>query len=123
MTEQQSAADLDSTQCAEKTIENIVPLVAPEHDTKQMAGSATEDTMEQVDVSPSSPSPSLEQWNHPRPNMYRYFAALYSFIIMGMNDAASGVSIPRLIWLSILLTSFTGINSICRSPQVNGDFY
>ena len=34
----------------------------------------------------------LEQWNKPRINLYRYFASLYSFIIMGMNDAAYGVS-------------------------------
>jgi hypothetical protein len=97
MTGRQSAADPDSTECDEKTIENIVPLVAVEHNAKQIASSATEDTMEQIDVSPSMPSSSLEKWNEPRANMYRYFSALLSFITMGMNDAAAGVSIPSLI--------------------------
>lgn len=34
----------------------------------------------------------LEKWNTPRINLYRYLSALFSFIIMGMNDAAYGVS-------------------------------
>lgn len=34
----------------------------------------------------------LEKWNRPRINIYRYLATLYSFVIMGMNDAAYGVS-------------------------------
>lgn len=34
----------------------------------------------------------LEMWNKPRINMYRYFTTLYTFVIMGMNDAAYGVS-------------------------------
>ena len=35
---------------------------------------------------------SLEQWNYPKINIYRYLSAIFSFIIMGMNDAAPGVS-------------------------------
>lgn len=34
---------------------------------------------------------SLEQWNSPSINRYRYLAANFGFIIMGMNDAAYGV--------------------------------
>ncbi|TVY32747.1 Bypass of stop codon protein, partial [Lachnellula subtilissima] len=33
----------------------------------------------------------LEQWNKPRIDIYRYLATLYSFVIMGMNDAAYGL--------------------------------
>ncbi|TVY59055.1 hypothetical protein LCER1_G000378 [Lachnellula cervina] len=33
----------------------------------------------------------LEKWNRPRINIYRYLATLYSFVIMGMNDAAYGL--------------------------------
>jgi hypothetical protein len=84
------APDTAKAQC----IENVVSPVTVEHDAKRTVRSATENSMDQVDVSPSSPSPSLERWNESRTNMYRYFAALYSFIVMGMNDAASGVSIP-----------------------------
>jgi hypothetical protein len=42
----------------------------------------------------------LEIWNKPRINMWRYFATLYTFVIMGMNDAAYGVS---LVYLRIKL--------------------
>jgi hypothetical protein len=38
----------------------------------------------------------LEIWNKPRINMWRYFATLYTFVIMGMNDAAYGVSLVDL---------------------------
>jgi len=38
---------------------------------------------------------NLEQWNKPRINVYRYLAALYSFVIMGMNDAAYGVRLDQ----------------------------
>ena len=34
----------------------------------------------------------LQEWNHPRINMYRVFATFYSFFIFGMNDGAYGVS-------------------------------
>lgn len=44
------------------------------------------------------PKSSLQQWNSPNINKYRYLGANYSFIIMGMNDAAYGVclSFPPL---------------------------
>lgn len=35
---------------------------------------------------------ALEKWNHPRINMFRLFATLWSFLVMGANDAAYGVS-------------------------------
>jgi hypothetical protein len=47
--------------------------------------------------SPVTASSTLEQWNEPRINMYRYLVTLYTFIIMGMNDAAYGVSSPAII--------------------------
>lgn len=42
---------------------------------------------------PVRDTPKLEIWNKPVINMYRYLATLYTFIIMGMNDAAYGVSL------------------------------
>jgi hypothetical protein len=36
-------------------------------------------------------TPDLEIWNKPKVNKYRYLATLYTFIVMGMNDAAYGV--------------------------------
>jgi hypothetical protein len=49
------------------------------------------ETKEQLD-SPTPGIEKLEQWNKTKVNVYRYLAALYSFIIMGMNDAAYGAS-------------------------------
>ncbi|KAK6587052.1 hypothetical protein PZA11_000342 [Diplocarpon coronariae] len=38
----------------------------------------------------------LERWNQPKINAYRYLSALFTFVIMGMNDAAIGALIPYL---------------------------
>ena len=55
----------------------------------------------------------LERWNEPRANAYRYFATLFAFIIMGMNDAAYGVGYPDFICcLPLLLLKST---SICQA--------
>lgn len=88
---------LDIVQSNEKPADTSSPPVLAEHDTKMVGSIATEDTIEPHDVSgSSSSSPALERWNEPQINMYRYFTALYSFIIMGMNDAATGVSFQDL---------------------------
>ncbi|CZR52009.1 related to tetracycline resistance proteins [Phialocephala subalpina] len=57
-----------------------------------------EDTKGQIEspVEDADGDEILERWNKPRINLYRYLAALYSFIIMGMNDAAYGALIPYL---------------------------
>lgn len=41
---------------------------------------------------PSTAVSQLQKWNFPRINMWRVFATFYSFIILGLNDAAYGVS-------------------------------
>lgn len=50
-----------------------------------------EDTDEKIAT--NQDARGLEQWNKPRINIYRYLASLYTFVVMGMNDAAYGVSI------------------------------
>lgn len=40
---------------------------------------------------PSTTVSVVERWNHPKANMYRTFATLFAFLIMGANDAAYGV--------------------------------
>lgn len=43
--------------------------------------------------SPTTAGPDKhERWNAPRLNMWRSFAAFWSFVVMGSNDAAYGVS-------------------------------
>jgi hypothetical protein len=38
-----------------------------------------------------------ERWNYPQINAYRFAVTLYSFIIMGMNDAVIGVCWHELL--------------------------
>jgi hypothetical protein len=115
MPEMVSATELDSVQFEETTVDSTTSPVGVEHDAKKIVSIATEDAKEQLDCSVSSPSPPpLDKWNEPRGNMYRYFATIYSFIIMGMNDAASGVSVPWVGAFLTVLTSVVGINSICE---------
>lgn len=95
MPEKEAAAHFDAAQYDEKTIESITPPTIVENDAKDSPASPVVDVMEQTEQHDHSTSSSpLERWNEPRGNIYRYFATLYSFIIMGMNDAATGVSIP-----------------------------
>lgn len=56
----------------------------------------TEQTLD-LEMLPPSLSPVtvahvVERWNEPRFNMFRTFATFWSFVIMGANDAAYGVS-------------------------------
>lgn len=45
--------------------------------------------------SPTTQAPEKqERWNQSRTNIYRTFAAFWSFIVMGSNDAAYGALIP-----------------------------
>ena len=37
---------------------------------------------------------SVERWNNPKINIYRYFSIIYTFVVLGMNDAAYGALIP-----------------------------
>ncbi|PQE21758.1 hypothetical protein CJF30_00010586 [Rutstroemia sp. NJR-2017a BBW] len=59
---------------------------------------------------------TLERWNEPRINLYRYLSALYSFIVLGMNDAAYGALIPYLE--TYYDQTYTTISLIFLSPLV-----
>lgn len=74
-------------------------IEAPTDDsiTTQTCGNLPEqkdmDVKEEIDHSVTDTDEhNQEQWNSPRVNAYRYFATLLAFTIMGMNDAAYGVS-------------------------------
>lgn len=45
---------------------------------------------------PSTTVSIVERWNQSRTNMFRTFATLFAFLIMGANDAAYGAIIPYL---------------------------
>lgn len=50
-----------------------------------------------IDSSDGPPGafPALEKWNSPRINIYRSFSTFWSFLVMGANDAAYGVSFQK----------------------------
>lgn len=41
---------------------------------------------------PSTASSVVQRWNHPRSNVSKVAACFWSFVVMGANDAAYGVS-------------------------------
>lgn len=121
MPEKESIVNLDD----ERTIESITPPVVEAHDARQTqartAGDSTERT-EEADLSTDSPdSSTLERWNESRINVYRYFATLYCFMLMGMNDAATGVSIPHKTYRPPNM--FLGTDPICKMRCMNRDVY
>lgn len=62
-----------------------------------------------------------ERWNGTRINTYRFFVTCWSFIIMGMNDAAVGVSLSIFAILQtyqVLTTVLsTGPHSLCKFTE------
>ncbi|KAG9248032.1 major facilitator superfamily domain-containing protein [Calycina marina] len=58
----------------------------------------------------------LEKWNGSKTNVYRYLATLFSFIIMGMNDAAYGALIPYLE--NYYNVSYTYVSLVFLSPFI-----
>jgi hypothetical protein len=48
-------------------------------------------------VPPRTAVNALQKWNSPRVNMWRVFAAFWSFFVLGMNDGSYGVSYNTLI--------------------------
>ncbi len=76
------------------------------------SGETVKDSNEEAEDSTNEVN-KLEQWNHPRINMYRYLTTLFCLILMGMNDAAYGVSLSKTISKE-KLTFYQGFDSICK---------
>ncbi|PYH84987.1 MFS general substrate transporter [Aspergillus uvarum CBS 121591] len=57
-----------------------------------------------------------ERWNHPRSNVFKTLATFWSFLVMGMNDAAYGPLIPYLE--SYYRLSYTVVSLVFFSPLV-----
>lgn len=76
-----------------------VSLVCQKQDVGEKSLSPSQPTLSAVSASrdddvglpDSSEEMPLQRWNESKTNMFRYFATLYSFTVMGMNDAAIGV--------------------------------
>ncbi|EEH22691.1 hypothetical protein PABG_04902 [Paracoccidioides brasiliensis Pb03] len=65
------------------------------------------DTFE--DSSPSVTTSSLQRWNYPKRNLFRFIATTFSFIILGINDAAYGLE-------EYYKVSYTVISLVFLSP-------
>lgn len=64
------------------------------------AGLAASPTIEQGEPVPgtiaaAANAKDAERWNYPKGNAYRVFSTFWAFMVMGMNDAAYGVSTYR----------------------------
>lgn len=77
--------ETDSSQ--EKTLPGLSPVVDKEaHDEERCV------IKEENDLSgPGGAVDSLDHWNKPRINTWRFLATLLSFLMMGGNDGAFGV--------------------------------
>ncbi|KAH8731059.1 major facilitator superfamily domain-containing protein [Phaeosphaeriaceae sp. PMI808] len=109
-------------------LQPISPIPAKPHDAK-VASSHTglrlsdAKALDADDDSPvdlpspiTHPAAKPEQWNHPRSNLFKTFAAFWSFIVMGSNDAAYGALIPYLQEYYSL--TFVVISLVFLSPFV-----
>jgi hypothetical protein len=78
--------DTDSSQ--EKALPDLSPAVVNKeaHDEERCV---IKDESAHIDPEPTVDT--LEQWNNPRINTWRFLATLLSFLMMGGNDGAFGV--------------------------------
>jgi hypothetical protein len=56
--------------------------------------SLNDDPVETLPSPTTQAAEKLERWNQSSTNVYRTFAAFWSFVVMGSNDAAYGALIP-----------------------------
>ena len=80
---------IDSDNQREEKMGDDLPTF-PETKTSDQLPSVGDTTDENGDSEPPN-QPAKQKWNNPRANIYRFSTTLYSFIIMGMNDGATGV--------------------------------
>ena len=55
---------------------------------------------------PSTAANVVQQWNHPRSNMWRVFAAFFSMVVSGLNDASYGVNDITILTRSYAYSDF-----------------
>jgi hypothetical protein len=76
---------------------NVATNATTLQDAHALPRSETEPGLETLSVESQQQTPAmvvhaLEKWNEPSVNINRLFATFWSFVIMGANDAAYGVS-------------------------------
>lgn len=92
-----------STCVVEQPIElqDVSSYLSRPQDTKPAASSNVskrasqdDDPVENLPPPTTQAAEKLERWNQSRTNLSRSFAAFWSFVVMGSNDAAYGALIP-----------------------------
>jgi hypothetical protein len=64
------------------------------HDLTTSAATTTDDEAPGPLTERERHEAQLQQWNHPRVNLWRVLTTMWCFILMGMNDGAIGALIP-----------------------------
>ncbi|PGH14102.1 hypothetical protein AJ79_03219 [Helicocarpus griseus UAMH5409] len=67
-------------------------IYQPGHVTSTSAQNEYDDTSPSVSTNSRPP----QRWNYPKRNLFRFIATNFSFIVLGINDAAYGALIPYL---------------------------
>lgn len=96
------------------------PLKRPSIGGKSLGSRDTgDDDRNETLPSPTIATDQVETWNYPRRNIYKVSAAFWAFVIMGLNDATYGATIPYLqtyyhleyaVVSLIFLSPFVGYN-------------
>lgn len=90
-------------------------IAIPQETPEISQGDKTQDVISPLPA-PTTVSQPLERWNYPRSNTPRVFAAFWSLMVLGMNDAAYGAIIPYMGPYYNL--SYTLVSLIFLSPFV-----
>lgn len=105
-----------------KDVKRVAPWVSeqPELQPKSEATPGPSDEADDYATLPSpitaNTTPQLQRWNYPRINLWRVLATFWSFVILGLNDAAYGALIPYLeVYYSI---DYLTISLVFLSPIV-----
>lgn len=95
---------------------SMVTIDHVQHNSEKNAATVFEET-----TAPPHATEVLERWNSSRTNMSRFFSTLFSFIVLGANDAAFGALIPyasidRVAFSTMLMTDSLNHTTISHTP-------
>jgi hypothetical protein len=80
--------------------------------------SQDDDPVESLPSPTTQAAEKLEKWNQSRANVYRTFAAFWSFVVMGSNDAAYGALIPY-VCIPPSIQTLTDHRCSCKSTTTS----
>jgi hypothetical protein len=78
------------------SVAEITPGLQNDRHPASNEGRATDTEPSSAEVALEESKPTLEAWNNPPINTWRYLVALYCLFMLGANDASIGVCITYL---------------------------